>query len=286
MGLKLLKELKIKKVCIYGDSDLVINQVKGVYQAKHFRMMSYTNLDLYLLEDIQEHQLIVIPREHNVIADALAVFASLSKILIHANKKYEIQVKHRPTVPDNVKYWQVFEDDQHVNRFLTTSQEFENCVIDDENVAKQDEEDAFINHIADHEIVQLKNNMIPKGLVPLEELFDNNYVAKNPKVTPNNVEVEDYNICIKVAPKIIKISQSLTLENKEKYIKLMKEFFDVFAWSYKDLKVYDTRVIQHTIPVKENEKPFKQKLRRVNPLLLPLIEKEIKSYLMQKLLFP
>jgi len=35
-------------------------------------------------------------------------------------------------------------------------------------------------------------------------------------------------------------------------------------------------VIQHTIPLKENQKPFKQKLKRVNPVLLPLIEKEVK----------
>ena len=69
------------------------------------------------------------------------------------------------------------------------------------------------------------------------------------------------------------ISQNLTLENKERFIKLRKEFSDVTAWSYKDLKVYDTYVIQHTLPVKENEKHFKHKLRRVNPLLFPLIEK-------------
>ena len=37
----------------------------------------------------------------------------------------------------------------------------------------------------------------------------------------------------------------------------------------------DTSVVRHAILLKENEKPFKQKLRRVNPLLLPLIEKEI-----------
>ena len=51
----------------------------------------------------------------------------------------------------------------------------------------------------------------------------------------------------------------------------------MFAWKYEDLKFYDTSVIQHTIPIKENEKPFSQKLRRINPLLLPLIEKEIKN---------
>lgn len=48
----------------------------------------------------------------------------------------------------------------------------------------------------------------------------------------------------------------------------MKKYFDFFSWSYDDLKVYDTGIIQHTIPVKENEKPFKKKLRRINLLLL------------------
>ena len=57
----------------------------------------------------------------------------------------------------------------------------------------------------------------------------------------------------------------------------MKEFYDVFSWTYDDLKVYDPGVIQHTIPIQNNAKPFKQKLRRMNPLLLPLIEKEVKK---------
>ena len=56
---------------------------------------------------------------------------------------------------------------------------------------------------------------------------------------------------------------------------LQKEYSKVFAWKYEDLKVYDTSIIQHTIPIKENEKPFRKKLRIINPLLLPLIDKEI-----------
>ena len=51
----------------------------------------------------------------------------------------------------------------------------------------------------------------------------------------------------------------------------------MFSWSYEDLKEYDTSIIQHTIPLKPGEKPFKQKLRRINPMLLPVIEKEIKK---------
>ena len=57
----------------------------------------------------------------------------------------------------------------------------------------------------------------------------------------------------------------------------MKKYTDVFAWSYEDLKEYDTSIIQHTIPIKPGERPFKQKLRRINPKLLPIIEKEIKK---------
>jgi len=66
-------------------------------------------------------------------------------------------------------------------------------------------------------------------------------------------------------------------DQKPKYVDLFKEFQDVFAWSYEDLKSYDTSVIQHPIPLKQNQKPFKQKLRRINPVLLPLIEKEVKK---------
>lgn len=33
--LKILKKLNAKRISIYGDSELVIKQVKGEYQAKH-----------------------------------------------------------------------------------------------------------------------------------------------------------------------------------------------------------------------------------------------------------
>ena len=57
----------------------------------------------------------------------------------------------------------------------------------------------------------------------------------------------------------------------------MTEFSNVFAWTYEDLKEYNNDVIQHTIRIKENENPFRKKLRRINTLLLPLIETEIRK---------
>jgi len=54
--------------------------------------------------------------------------------------------------------------------------------------------DPFQNHIVGRYIVQLKNNIIPKGLVPLEKLFDENDVARNPKINVNDEDVKDCNI--------------------------------------------------------------------------------------------
>ena len=59
---------------------------------------------------------------------------------------------------------------------------------------------------------------------------------------------------------------------------------DVFAWSYEYLKEYDTSIIQHTIPIKPREKPFRQKLRRINPKLVPIIEKEVKRLFDEKII--
>ena len=107
------------------------------------------------------------------------------------------------------------------------------------------------------EIIDLKENFLPVGLTPLEDMFDANDVPKKPKMQPINTAIEEYNIGTTKKPKIIKLSQSLPPNQKPKYVDLFKEFQDVFAWSYEDLKSYDTSVIQHTIPLKQNQKPFK-----------------------------
>ena len=58
------------------------------------------------------------------------------------------------------------------------SDEFTNSNIDDECCCEENEDatvfnndDLFKNQIAGRDIVQLKNNIIPKGLVPFEKIF-------------------------------------------------------------------------------------------------------------------
>jgi hypothetical protein len=97
-----------------------------------------------------------------------------------------------------------------------------NIVYDEEDAVVFTNDDYFKNKIVGKDIMQLKNNTIPKGLVPLEQLFDNNDVARSPKITANDGDVEDCNIGTQEDPKIIKLSKTLSPEVKQRYISLMK----------------------------------------------------------------
>ena len=56
--------------------------------------------------------------------------------------------------------------------------EFSDMHIDQDHESEEiPHADIFMNKIVDHHIVQLPNNHIPKGLVPLERLFDINDVV-------------------------------------------------------------------------------------------------------------
>ena len=123
----------------------------------------------------------------------------------------------------------------------------------------------------------MKSNHVPIGLISLENSFDQNYVVRDPKFKLAENVVEDENIGTEENPIIVKLSKKLPDKEKHEYVNLMKKYSDVFSWSYDDLKEYDTSIIQHTIPIKPGEKPFREKLRRINPMLLPIIEKEIKK---------
>ena len=101
-------------------------------------------------------------------------------------------------------------------------------------------------------MLQSKDKNIPRGLAPLEDLFYFNDVVKKPTIEHSDSDVEECNIGTEDKPKMIKLATSLPADMKNKYIDLFKEFIDVFAWSYEDLKAYDTDIIQHKIPLKEN----------------------------------
>jgi len=99
----------------------------------------------------------------------------------------------------------------------------------------------------------------PKGVANLENLFDLRERFKgsmNTKTGSSYPIYETINLGTLKNPKIINLGKTLSKEDTKAYLKLFREYQDVFVWSYQDMKTYDTRNIQHTIPLKSKLKPF------------------------------
>jgi hypothetical protein len=110
--------------------------------------------------------------------------------------------------------------------------------------------------VVGHDILELKTNHIPRGLVPLEILFDSNDFYKGDVIKNQEEAVIDCNIGTIENPKIINFPKALAGEQKYRYVSLIKKNYDTFAWSYEDLKTFDTDIIQHKIPLKTSSKLF------------------------------
>jgi hypothetical protein len=99
-----------------------------------------------------------------------------------------------------------------LKRILETVDEFYAIFVDQEN--EHDDVEIQTNvplqdKIAGHNIVELKTTHIPKGLVPLKMLFDNNYVSKKSSIQIQEKDIVDYNIEMDTNTNIIKISKAL-----------------------------------------------------------------------------
>ncbi|CAL2268663.1 unnamed protein product [Prunus armeniaca] len=75
-GLRLAKELAIKKLAIYSDFQLITNQASGEYMAKHPRMILYLDKVQELLKAFPTFTIQQVPRAENAYADALVSLGS------------------------------------------------------------------------------------------------------------------------------------------------------------------------------------------------------------------
>ncbi|XP_059650555.1 uncharacterized protein LOC132296362 [Cornus florida] len=75
-GLKLAKELKVRSLVAFSDSQLIIRQVTGEYGTKDKTMEAYRSVVLHEAKDFDQIKFIQLPREYNEDADRLAYSAS------------------------------------------------------------------------------------------------------------------------------------------------------------------------------------------------------------------
>ena len=66
------------------------------------------------------------------------MFSSTYKLPFEPNHQFTAEIRHRPTIPDNVKNWQVFDSENHINNFLTLEEELSSTNIDGDIVSEVD----------------------------------------------------------------------------------------------------------------------------------------------------
>jgi ribonuclease HI len=81
LGLRAAREMGIQEVVVFGDAELVVQQIRNAYQAKHPRLRSYINEVWDLMDSFfLAFNISFVPREKNTVADSLATLASNFKV--------------------------------------------------------------------------------------------------------------------------------------------------------------------------------------------------------------
>ena len=145
----------IEEVAMFGDVDLIVQQIINAYQAKHPQLRSYRNEVWDLIDNLfSAFNISFVPREKNTVTYSLATSASNFKVPLPPKFRYDVEVKYRPSIHNNVKHWKVFEDDLEVKIFLETVEEFSEMHIDQDSVSEENLDGGnFLNKIVERNIV-------------------------------------------------------------------------------------------------------------------------------------
>ncbi|XP_008229457.1 PREDICTED: uncharacterized protein LOC103328826 [Prunus mume] len=88
-------------------------------------------------------------------------------------------------------------------------------------------------------------------------------------------ELKELNLGTNENPRPIFVSALLNPSEEESYYKLLLEYKDVFAWTYKEMPGLNPKVAVHHLAVKRGTHPIKQTQRRFHPELLSQIKAEV-----------
>ncbi|KAI5436985.1 hypothetical protein KIW84_023200 [Lathyrus oleraceus] len=96
-------------------------------------------------------------------------------------------------------------------------------------------------------------------------------------IQPHLENLETINLGFEDCIHEVKIGALLEESVKKGLIELLREYVDVFSWSYEDMPGLDTDIVQHFLPLKPECVPVKQKLRRTHPDIEVKIKEEVQK---------
>jgi ribonuclease HI len=288
-GLRKALDMNIQNLVVFGDSEIVVIQVRDSIHCLSPHLKSYQSEVWSLMNKFSSFNINSIPRLNNAEANLLANVAS--KLLPAEGlspNAFSVELLFQPSVPDNITNWRVFDDDQQIINFMHMEETFQGAVIDERTHNDNLHYFTVIPNPKSPEALSDMVNYIPKSVVRLEKFYDFEDKFKmtvNCKTNSSSLSYEKVNLGTSENPECINLGLGCSKQEKASFVKLFKEFKDVFAWTYDDLKTFDPNIIQHEIPMKPQTLPFQQKLRKMHPKLEPTVKKELNKLLSAKIIF-
>ena len=94
-------------------------------------------------------------------------------------------------------------------------------------------------------------------------------------IQPFEEQIELVNLDSEDDVKEVKIGAWLCPDVKKGLTDLLREYLDVFAWSYQDMSGLDSEIVEHRLSLKLECSSVKQKLRRTHPDMVVKIKEEV-----------
>jgi hypothetical protein len=174
-GLKKSIDLNVKELNIFGDSEIIVGKVKNTIHCNSPHLRNYQQELHRLIEHFEAFNIIVVPRKKNTLVDSLATRSSrISPLEDYEASKFTMELLYKPSVPNNISNWKVFEGDEQIIDFLTNQENFKQLAIDDEVFQEKLAETDFHEQKGEtnHSSNKPRFHTILKGVANLENLFD------------------------------------------------------------------------------------------------------------------
>jgi hypothetical protein len=79
--------------------------------------------------------------------------------------------------------------------------------------------------------------------------------------------LEEIDIGDCVTPRLTFVNMNLSANYKNNLFELLREYVDYFAWNYQEMLGLSRDLVEHWLSIKAGFRPFKQHVRRYNPLM-------------------
>jgi ribonuclease HI len=142
----------------FGDSELVVNLVHKIYSPRNKLMKRYTQTVWALISNLLYFNITHVKREFNSMVDRLVVFAaSPNRQHLPHIPDCTFQSLYHPHIPNNIESYKVFPSNESICAFIQNEP------------------------YMPKEIISIEDNMIPKGLTPLESSFSSSDLGNKEK---------------------------------------------------------------------------------------------------------